>query len=98
MLEQLKPNLLTPHIGTTFEVLTDPTNVFSLTLTNVLEHEKTERNEAFSLLFHGPQSPFMPQAIYKLQHAELGVFEIFLVPVARDQDGFEYEAVFNQML
>jgi len=98
MLEQLKPSLLMKHIGTTFEVLTDPANVFSLTLTNVLEHEKTERNESFSLLFHGPQSPFMPQSIYKLQHAELGALEIFLVPVARDQDGFEYEAVFNQML
>ena len=98
MLEQLKPTLLTQHIGTTFEVFTDPENAFSLTLTKVLEHEKTERNLAFSLLFHGPQSPFMPQSIYKLQHAELGTLEIFLVPVARDQDGFEYEAVFNQML
>jgi hypothetical protein len=98
MLDQLKPELLAPHVGATFEVLNDPANVFSLTLTSVVEHEKTERNHAFSLFFHGPQTPFMPQAIYKLQHAELGVLEIFLVPVAKDKDGFQYEAVFNQML
>lgn len=98
MLDQFKPELLAPYIGATFEVVNDPANVFNLTLTNVSEHEKTERNHAFSLLFHGPQTPFMPQATYRLQHAELGALEIFLVPVARDQDGFQYEAVFNQML
>jgi hypothetical protein len=98
MLDQIKPNLLTEHIGTTFEVINDPASVFGLTLTSVVEHEKTERNHSFSLLFHGPQTPFIPQAIYKLQHAELGVLEIFLVPVAKDKDGFQYEAVFNQML
>jgi len=98
MFDQVKPDLLTSHLGTTFEVVNDPANVFNLTLTNVVEHQKTERNHAFSLFFHGPQTPFLQQAIYKLQHAELGALEIFLVPIARDKDGFEYEAVFNQML
>jgi hypothetical protein len=98
MLDELKPDLLAPHVGSTFEVLNNPSNVFPLTLKSIVEHENTEHNLAFSLFFHGPQSPFMPQAIYTLQHAELGALEIFLVPVARDQDGFEYEAVFNQML
>lgn len=98
MLAQLNPTTLTEHVGTTFEVVNDPANVFSITLTSVAEHEKTERNHSFSLFFHGPQTPFMPQAIYKLQHAELGALEIFLVPVAKDKDGFQYEAVFNQML
>jgi hypothetical protein len=94
---ELKPDLLTPHIGTTFDVLNNPANVFTLTLKSIVEHQKTAHNHAFSLFFHGPQTPFMPQAIYMLQHAKLGALEIFLVPVARDQDGFEYEAVFNQM-
>ncbi len=98
MLDQLKPDLLAPHVGATFEVLNDPTHIFNITLKNIAEHEKTDHNHSFSLFFHGPQTPFMPQATYQLRHAELGALEIFLVPVARDQDGFEYEAVFNQML
>ena len=35
----------------------------------------------FSLLFHGPLEPVAPQAIYRLQNAELGEFELFIVPV-----------------
>jgi hypothetical protein len=35
----------------------------------------------FSLLFHGPLQPVMPQAIYRLKNAKLGEFELFIVPV-----------------
>lgn len=98
MLDQIKPDLLAPYVGTTFEVANDPANVVTLTLTSVAERQKTERNHTFSLFFQGPLAPYMPQAIYKLQHAELGSLEIFLVPVAKDKDSFQYEAVFNQML
>lgn len=48
----------------------------------------------FSLLFRGPPEPILPQAIYALEHATLGVSEIFLVPLAPDADGTRYEAVF----
>ena len=49
-------------------------------------------------MFHGPATHFIPQGIHKLQHAELGEGELFLVPVGKDKDGFEYEAVFNHLL
>ena len=93
--EQMRPGLAAEHIGTAFLVLDDPAQVFSLTLTGVVENSKTERSEAFSLFFHGPESPYMPQGTRKLKHEKLGEIEIFLVPVARDKDGFQYEAVFN---
>jgi len=50
--------------------------------------------EQFSLLFNGPAEPLLPQAIYTLENAELGTIEIFLVPVAADGEGVDYEAVF----
>jgi hypothetical protein len=50
--------------------------------------------EQFSLLFNGPVEPVLPQAIYTLENEELGTFEIFLVPVAADEEGVDYEAVF----
>jgi hypothetical protein len=97
-LTQIKPLLLEKHVGSGFEVQDDLSNVFSLTLTEVAGHVRTERNEAFSLLFHGPLDRFLKQGIHKLKHPELGEMEIFLVPIAQDKEGFQYEAAFNQML
>lgn len=97
MFAEIKPNMLAEHVGTEFEVLGDPSRIFPLTLSNIVEHVKTEHQEAFSLFFHGPLDPFLPQGIHKLKHNKLGDLEIFLVPVARDQDGFQYEAAFNHI-
>ena len=88
-------NLMTGHIGSEFAVLGDVSQATVLVLSSVVNHIKTEHNEAFSLFFHGPQAPFLPQGTRRLKHASLGELEIFLVPVARDTDGFQYEAVFN---
>jgi hypothetical protein len=49
----------------------------------------------FSLLFHHAAAVVFPQKIYPMQHTALGEFGIFLVPVARDREGFLYQAVFN---
>jgi hypothetical protein len=49
----------------------------------------------FSLVFRGPPEPLLAQAIYPLRHAGLGLLEIFLVPIARDDGGATYQAVFS---
>ena len=51
--------------------------------------------ERFSLYFIGPADHYLSQATYSLEHQRMGGFELFLVPVARDERGFQYEAVFN---
>lgn len=51
--------------------------------------------ERFSAFFRGPRQPYLPQRVYALEHDRMGAFELFLVPVASDEDGFRYEAVFN---
>lgn len=55
----------------------------------------TREGGSFSVFFQGPAERMLLQAIHRLEHAELGEFDLFLVPVARTADGFEYEAVFN---
>jgi hypothetical protein len=97
-LGQLNPAMLREYVGSNFEVLDDPENVFSLILTGVVEVSKTEHSEAFSLFFHGPSDPFLPQGIHRLKHAKLGDIDIFLVPTGKDQDGFQYEAAFNHLV
>ncbi|WP_375461559.1 DUF6916 family protein [uncultured Enterovirga sp.] len=49
---------------------------------------------AFSLVFLGDPGPFLPQATYPLSHPELGVMEMFIVPLGPQGDGNAYEAVF----
>ena len=51
--------------------------------------------DAFSIVFRGPVEPVLPQKIYTLEHAKLGRFELFLVPIGPDAGGMCYEAVFN---
>ena len=97
-LAELKPDMLSEHVGSGFDVMDDSANVFTITLTEIAGHIKTERNETFSLLFHGPLDRFMPQGIHRLKHATLGELGLFLVPIAQDKDGFQYESVFNHLI
>jgi hypothetical protein len=87
----------TEQVGSMFEII-DISSPFLLKLTKVVEHSKTANNEAFSLFFLGSVDHFMPQGIRKLKHEQFGEMEIFLVPVAKTNAGFEYEAVFNYIL
>ncbi|MEW9573015.1 hypothetical protein ABQJ54_14755 [Rhodanobacter sp. Si-c] len=50
---------------------------------------------AFSLVFHNASPVLFPQRVYQMANAGMGEFGIFLVPIARNQDGFLYQAVFN---
>ena len=49
---------------------------------------------AFRLEWRGPGEPILPQAIYRFRRGE-AEFEMFIVPVGRDQRGALYEAIFN---
>jgi Domain of unknown function (DUF6916) len=49
----------------------------------------------FSLLFRNGSSFLFPQQIYQMRHPSLGDIGIFLVPVAREREGFLYQALFN---
>lgn len=48
-----------------------------------------------ALLFRSASKVVLPQQIYRLKNATLGILDIFLVPVARDKDGIIYQAIFN---
>jgi len=53
--------------------------------------------ESFSLVFRGETTRALGQNTYAFDHSRLGRFEMFIVPVGREnQDGCYYEAVFNR--
>jgi len=51
--------------------------------------------ERFSIFFDGPGNIYLPQRLYRLEHEQMGEFELFLVPISGNEKGFRYEAVFN---
>jgi hypothetical protein len=52
--------------------------------------------ECFSLMFAGPK-PAFPQGTYAVEHAGLGRFNLFVVPVGRKSTGQDYQALFNHL-
>ena len=103
MLETFTPETFTPHLGTTFRIHLAEVPELDVELINVTPNEtqspenaEAERRRApFSLLFRGPRTPVLPQRIYSLAHAQLGTFDLFLVPIGPDAQGMRYEAVFG---
>ena len=51
--------------------------------------------EPFALTFRGAPALRLPQGIYRLENATLGILEIFLVPIASDATASHFEAIFN---
>ncbi len=49
----------------------------------------------FSLVFRGPHHVVLQQRIYRVDHAELGTFDLFLVPIGPDRAGMRYQAIFT---
>jgi hypothetical protein len=92
--EILRKAAFTPCLNDTFRIYLRDTEVVELRLVEISD-ASTERMESFSLIFRGLLENPLAQATYSAEHAGLGTFPIFLVPVARAADGMRYEAVFN---
>lgn len=69
-----------------------------LELIRVKDVGSSERQKQFSLLFLGPLDAPILQGIYRVDHDALGPLDLFLVPIARDDKGVQYEAVFNRVV
>lgn len=55
----------------------------------------SHRSRPFAVVLEGPRDPFLPQAIYPIQHPVLGLLELFIVPIARDAAHTRYEVIVN---
>ncbi|HEY3733054.1 MAG TPA: hypothetical protein VGL63_03985 [Streptosporangiaceae bacterium] len=79
---------------------------FEMELVDVAEYP--ERAEGtfrtpFSVVFHGPLNPVLPQGIYRLEQERLGALDLFIVPIGPDEPktpgsaakAMRYEAAFG---
>ena len=86
------------HLNTKFRVRVDAARQVELELVEVKGYpgkpDEQGGMERFSAFFHCPGER-LPQRAYSLEHERMGAFDLFLVPIARAEGGFRYEAVFN---
>jgi hypothetical protein len=101
MLESFTVETFSGHVGETFRIhpdISNPLDVELISATSLGEESESagsDRRQPFSIVFRGPRNLLLPQRIYRMAHAEIGSFELFLVPIGPDEKGLQYEAVFN---
>lgn len=87
------------HLNTPFRVQVNAPKPIDLTLVGVesrpSDSSEEQGMERFSVFFAGSPEFLLPQSMYRLAHPEMGEFDVFLVAIAQESDGFRYEAVFN---
>ena len=106
-LETLTAENFRGHQGTRFRLTGGPSGMpLDVDLAEVTEHGANRPGPfraPFSVVFHGPLQPVLPQGIYRVEHEQLGTLELFIVPVGPDEPAapgqaptvMRYEAVFG---
>lgn len=85
------------HVNTNFQVQIDENTGVQLELVQISELKLYPHQEEFSLLFRGPSDMFLGQGVRNVSHEAMGQFELFIVPIRQDGQGFYYEAIFNRL-
>ena len=97
MIEDITKPALIENLNTKFRLQLD-SGPLEIELISVTDLSSSARNEQFSAIFRGPADGPLYQTIFNIEHEKLGSFALFLVPIAKDQNGVEYEAVFNRFI
>ncbi len=98
MLENITKTNLTENLHTQFTLCLESNRTGELELVELTEGRASPEYESFTLLFRGAAVDPLGQGTYRMEHAALGAFDLFIVPVAQDQTGRYYEAVFNRLI
>jgi hypothetical protein len=86
------------NLNTRFWLVAEGVEPYAIELMECVNGYSTPKQEQFSLRFRGDSGLVFPQRIYTVKHDSIGDFELFLVPIARDDSGTYYEAVFNRFV
>jgi hypothetical protein len=86
----------TPYVNSGFRFTVGRSSVATVLSRVIDERRRGTNGECFSLMFGGPK-PAFAQGTYPVDHAALGRFSLFVVPVGRRTDGQDYQAVFNRV-
>lgn|SRR5574341_482670 len=97
MTERLEHGAFFENLNSKFRLQVEASDWLDLELVEVSELKQTERQEIFSIVFRCRSKVVLPQRIYRLEHDSMGGFDLFLVPIRKDDESVYYEAVFNRL-
>ena len=99
-----KLSMFSKHVGDTFRLRVDEENELDIRLIEAVSMDQKSDGEPnqFSILFldpSGTEENYLTQAIYRLEHSEMGQLDLFLVPIGPGANGtgIQYESVFNNL-
>lgn len=95
-LDNLNAKIFAAELHTRFKAQLANGTPIELQLFEVEERKTAPEIEVFFLRFRGPVAPRLPQRTYSVEHEKLGTFSIFLTAIGADQDGIDYESVFQR--
>ena len=84
------------HLNSKFQTHYGDSHKVELELLSVNDVGSTPRQIQFSLVFLAPETAPLWQGIYTIDHPKLGTFNLFLVPIGKDKQGVQYEAIINR--
>ena len=87
----------TRHVNTKFQVQNEENIPVELELIEISELKLYPKQEEFSLVFRSPLNMFLSQGVHNFSHEQMGQFELFIVPIRQDAQGFYYQAIFNRI-
>lgn len=85
------------NANTKFQVQADENTQVEVDLIAISELKLYPQQEEFALEFRGPLNMFLGQGVHSFSHDQMGNFELFIVPIKQDGQGFYYEAIFNRI-
>jgi hypothetical protein len=97
MTERLEHADFAKNLNSKFRIRIDESQTVESELTEVSELLLSPRQERFSLVFRVSNEFSLGQGQRPFEHDVMGQFELFLVPISRDDAGTYYEAVFNRL-
>jgi hypothetical protein len=93
----------TPYVNSEFRVHLSSSKAVAITLTGIEDFSNSQEklravaDESFTLEFNGSSGRAFKQQTYEVEHAALGRFSLFIVPVGMPtaKGDISYEAAFN---
>jgi hypothetical protein len=95
--EALTREAFADQINTKFTLAVEGLEPIELKLRHVSDLVANGAAEGFSIIFKGPGEFVLRQNTYRLEHEVMGAFAVLLVPIGKDEQGVDYEAVFNRL-
>ncbi len=94
-MKELTKKSFEKHLNSVFRVVDEAMKTVEVKLVEVSERE-SEKAYSMSLVFIGPEHEELPQNNYKVEHDKMGTFDLFMVPVGKNEAGIEYQVIFSR--